>query len=72
MSSTELRWFGESWNSAANAEAEQVDVPVNQRCLKCNEYFVPGARGLLIYAPQIGAHEPIHLSCLMEWTRESP
>lgn len=41
----ETRYFGESWPSGVCDGGEQVDTPVGQACLHCDEAFEDGDRG---------------------------
>lgn len=55
-----LVFFGQWWDVPALEHASQLpEVPTYAQCLRCNEYFAEGDRGLVI--PHIGELDPDHI-----------
>lgn len=67
-------FFGQRWDAPRVDHATQVDTPIGQRCLECEEPIKAGDRGLLmgivdlVDGYPVASLQPCHLECELRST----
>lgn len=64
-----VRWFGDNWGAPVCEPEAQIDTPLLAPCIRCNEWFHIGDRGVsLIASPSIhpSGRVAYHLMCFLE------
>lgn len=61
-----MKWFGISWGAHICEEAEQVPVPVTEKCFHCEGSFLEHDRGFVLpFSSAEGVRDTFwHYSCL--------